>query len=188
MKYVLSVIGMIIFGVIAVILFSKSVTNNNAGSVQVGIEQVHTTDYINDRSKVQYTKYGKIIANEERRTLKIYVSERERVIEVLKGYDELVEVRKSYNNNHESYKTFMYALDKEGFTRKQSTTVENPTGICAKGYTYFYKLSEVGNNITNLWNSSCKSLGGDLGNKGTDIRSLFEKQIPDYNEVVKGVF
>ncbi|MCA9332844.1 hypothetical protein KDA00_03140 [Candidatus Saccharibacteria bacterium] len=186
MKYILSVIGMIIFGIIAVILFTRFATTNNQ-TVQVGFETKHTTDFINNKSKVQYTRYGAIVANEERRTLKIYVSENERVIEILKGYNELVEKRQTFPNNPESYNVFMHALDKEGFTRKKSTKVDNPTGVCANGSTFFYKLSELGNEVTNLWNSSCQPLGGDLGNNGARIRSLFTNQIPNYSEFIRGV-
>jgi hypothetical protein len=187
MKYLLGVLGMIIFGVIAVILFGNAIDNTSNQPVQEGVEVAKVTDYINGNSKVQYTKYGEIVADEERRTLKIYVSENERVIEVLKGYNETIEQRQTYPNNYESYKNFMYALDKEGFTDKKETSVTNPTGVCPNGYTYFYKLSSLGDEITNLWNSSCKPLGGDLGNNGSRIRDLFTKQIPDYSTIVKNV-
>ncbi|MFO0920687.1 MAG: hypothetical protein U0451_03365 [Candidatus Saccharimonadales bacterium] len=189
MRYILGVIGMIVLGIIAVILFGNAVSNNG-GDQPAPSETTQTTktiDHINDKSRVQFTKYGNINSNEDRRTLKIYVSQNERVIEVLDGYTETVRKRQTYSNNYEAYKVFMYALDKAGFTSKKETKVSNPTGICPKGYTYYYKLSEAGNDLSNLWNSSCKPLGGDLGTNGSDIRELFTSQIPDYSEFVQGV-
>jgi hypothetical protein len=187
MKYLLGILGIVVFGIIAVVLFGNAVDKTNDNAPQETTKSVKTTDYINDSSFVQYTKYGQIVSNQERKTMKIKVSQNESVIEILDGYQETVQDRKSYPNNYESYKNFMYALDKLGYTNKKETSVENPTGVCPSGYTYFYKLNDSGNDLTNLWNSSCKLLGGDLGNNGSKIRDLFTKQIPDYSDIVKNV-
>lgn len=186
MKYVLSVVGIIIFGVIAVILFARSVTNTSQ-TTQIGKEQTHTTDYINDNSRVEYIRNGAVVSNEQRRTLKISVTEKERTIEVLKGYDELVEKRETFTNNQNAYYVFMNALDHAGFTREKVTKVSNPVGYCSTGSTYFYILHDLGNQVSSLWNSSCDPLGGNLGNNGNTIRQLFTNQIPNYNKFIQGV-
>jgi hypothetical protein len=187
MKYLLGVVGIIIFGIIAVVLFGNVLDRTSDESVGETKKVVKTTDYINDTSYVQYTKYGEIVSNQNRKTMKISVSQKEAVIEILDGYQETLETKKTYPNNYESYKNFMFALDKLGFTNKKSTDVENPTGVCPNGYTYFYKLNNSGSDVSNLWNSSCKTLGGDLGNNGSKIRELFTNQIPDYSDIVKNV-
>lgn len=185
MRYVLGVIGMIILGIIAFMLFART-TTNQGGNVQTGVKTVVTTDYVNDKSTVSLVQYGEVTANEERRTLKIYVSETERVIQVLEGYEETVQRSQSYSNNREAYESFMKALDFAGFTRKKITGVGN-IDSCPTGSRFVYTLTSEGQEVSSLWNTSCAALAGTLGNNGSLIRSLFKKQIPDYDDVVKGV-
>ncbi len=185
MKYIFSVLGMILFGIIAMILFTRS--TDTGQNTQTGNEAVSTVNFVNDQSRVEYTKNGNIVAEEDYRTLRITVSEKERTIEVLKGYNQAVETRKTYGNDYESYNVFMRALDVAGFTRSKESKVTDPVGTCPKGYRYEYKLKQLSDDVSNLWNNSCQVLNGTLANNGSAIRDLFQKQIPDYEEVVKGV-
>ena len=186
MKYVLSVIGMILLGFIAVILFARNATNTNQ-TAQIGKQQVHTTDYINSESRVEFIQNGSIVSNEKRRTLKISVTQSERVAEVLEGYNESVIKRQTFGNNADSYYVFMNALDHAGFTRQKKTDISNPVGYCASGLTYYYILHNGDEEPSSLWNSSCAPLAGNLGNSGTVVRRLFTDQIPDYSKFIQGV-
>lgn len=186
MKYVLSVLGIIVFGIIAVILFSKN-TAKNTQTQQVGVVNKKITDYINDQTSVELTQHGRVVADEDRRTLRITVSEKERSVEILKGYDQLVETRKTYYNNNDSYNVFMRALDDAGYLREKKSIVTDPTGACPTGKRYEYRLKVIDDQVSSLWNSSCRPLGGTIGGDSSLIRELFKKQIPDYETVVKGV-
>lgn len=186
MRYVLGVIGMIILGVIAVILFARMLTHQS-GQVQVGRVDAKMTDYINDKSEVEFTQYGAVVGNEQFRTLKITVSQNQRKIELLKTYENEVERSESFTNNGDAYNTFMRALSDAGFTRKQVTSITDPTGACPTGMRYSYVLQSEGNDVSNLWNTSCLPLGGSLGNNGALSRQLFQRQIPDYSVFMKGV-
>lgn len=176
---------MIILGVIAVMLFDRTI-NNQSGNIQTGERTVATTDYINDKSDVEFIQYGQVIADEKRRTLKIYVSETERVIQVLDGYEQAIQRTQSYPNNTAAYESFLKALDYSGFTRKKITNVSSESS-CPTGSRFVYVLRNEGQEVSNLWNNSCAPLSGTLGNNGSAIRNLFKKQIPDYNDVVEGV-
>lgn len=186
MRYILGVFGMIILGAIAVMLFART-TTNRGGDVQTGVKTVKTTDYVNDKSVVEFVQYGEVTANEERRTLKIRVSETERVIQILDGYQEMVQKSQSYSNNRAAYESFMKALDFAGFTRKKVVDAGVNEDSCPTGIKYIYKLNNDSQEVSNLWNNSCAPLNGTLGNNGSLIRSLFQKQIPDYSDVVQGV-
>ncbi len=186
MKYVLSVLGIIVFGIIAVILFSRA-TNNNSQNVQVGVKVKQMTDYINDRTKVEFTQYGAVVADENRRTLRISVSENERSIEVLKGYNQQVEKRQTYYNNKDAYNVFIRALDNAGYSREKKTKFTDPTGVCPQGKRFEYKLKDLNDDVSSLWNSTCQPLGGTIGGNTELIRALFRDQVPDYRDVVKGV-
>lgn len=185
MKYILSVLGMIVFGIIAVILFARSADNGQ--NTQVGKQAVKVSDHINNQSKVEYTKYGSLVADEQRRTLRITVTENERTIEILKGYNEMVETRKTYPNNQDSYNVFMRSLDVAGFTREKKSKISDPVGACPSGYRFEYKLKQLNEDVSSLWNNSCQTMEGTLANSGAAIRTIFEKQIPDFKDVLRGV-
>lgn len=185
MRYVLGVIGMIILGIIAVMLFART-TTNQGGNVQTGKKTINVADYANDKSATLYSKYGQVTANEDRRTLNIYVSQSERKIEILDGYEGTVQKTQNYSNNAAAYDSFLKALDFAGFTRERRVEVASEDS-CPTGSKYVYSLTSEGQEVSRLWNNTCTPLGGTLGNNGTLIRSLFQKQIPDYNKFVQGV-
>lgn len=186
MKYVLSVLGMIVFGVIAVILFSKTL-NRTSQTAQQGTTEKNITDYINGKSDVQFTQYGQVVANENRRTLRINVSESQRKIEIIDGYQGTVSSSKTYNNNKEAYDVFMRSINNAGYLKEKKTNVSDPVGVCPNGLRYEYRLNDGANDISVLWNSSCAPQGGTIGGNTSLIRSLFQKQIPDYSTMVQGV-
>ncbi len=186
MRYVLGVIGMIILGVIAVILFGRVITHRNT-QVQVGRVVTNTTDYINDKSEVEFVQYGAVVSDEQRRTLKILVTQNERKILLLKGYEEKVDKMQTFGNNYDSYNVFMRSLNDAGFTRKQFSNVSDPTGLCPTGLRYSYILQSEGKDVSNLWNTSCQPLGGSSGTNGELVRQLFQRQIPDYSSFISGV-
>jgi hypothetical protein len=116
----------------------------------VGHVDANMTDYINDKSEVEFVQYGQVVGNEQYRTLKIYVSQNQRKIELLKTYEGEVERSESFTNNYDAYNSFMRSLSNAGFTRKQVSNMTDPTGLCPTSIRYSYILQNDGKDVSNL--------------------------------------
>jgi hypothetical protein len=185
MKYVLSTLAIMILAVFAVVLLGRN--TNNSQTVQTGEQKVNMTEFINDESRVEFVQYGRVVSNEERRTLRIVVEENSRMIEILKGYQGEIERRETFTNNREAYDVFMNALNDAGFTREKADAPQENSGLCPTGRRFNYELKKNEDTISKLWNTSCSPSRGSFGGNSTLTRQLFQKQIPDYNTVVQGI-
>lgn len=186
MRYVLATLGILVLLIFAVVLFSRTTTDRNQ-TTQEGEKTIVLNDYANDKSKVEYQQYGSVVADENRRTMKIIVSENERTLMILDGYQETPSTTQTLDNNTEAYQVFLKALDNAGFTRKKDSSISDPVGVCPQGVSYAYLLLSDGNEVSKLWNNSCTSKDGTIGGNTSLIRSLFQDQIPNYSKLVQGV-
>jgi len=185
MKYVLSALAIMILAVFAVILLGRN--SQNPQTTQTGTPTVNLVEYSNNESRVIFVQYGRVVSNEERRTLRITVEEDLRVIEVLKGYQGEIERRQTYSNNPDAYDVFLNALNDAGYTRERADAPQENSGLCSNGRRYNYELKKNEETVTKLWNTSCSPARGSFGGNSTLTRQLFQRQIPDYNTVVQGI-
>ena len=183
MRYIVGVLGVIlvIFLFVALIIGrgGDSNTQNKKAVAQL-------VDYADKNSSVSLTTIGKMVGNEDRRAVRVTVTPNERRFEILSGYDESVMSLQTYNNTQEAYSNFLSALGNYGFTKKRATSITDPRGLCPTGQRYVYDLSQDGNHISNLWNTSCND-GSNFAGRGPTIRTLFKQQIPDYDKQTASV-
>lgn len=144
------------------------------------------TDYAEKNSAVSLTTIGRLVGNDEHRAVRITVSANERRIEILGGYEQQVLSSQTYPNNQEAYETLLSALGGQGFTRSKDTDVTDPRAICPTGSRYEYRVTENSEEKSNLWSVSCDKSGNFNGRPST-IRQLFQRQIADYNQQIRGV-
>jgi hypothetical protein len=184
MKYVLGVLGFIILAVIAVVLLATT-TGNRSDGVQEGTKIVNLADYISG-GEVSYTVAGKIVGEEEFKSVRITVSPSERKIQVLSGYSDKVEKEQVYANTGDAFDAFMRSLSNAGYTRERSVKNKDMRGTCPLGRRYTYKLQQGSDKVVDLWSTSCSAKEGTFGGNRTVIRQLFQNQVPEYNKFIRG--
>ena len=183
MKYIIGVLAFILVFFLAVaLLFGRG--NDSATQDNKTIAQM--VDYADKNSSVSLTTIGRMVGNDERRAIRVIVTPNERRLEILSGYDESVTSLQTYPNTQEAYSNFLSALGNFGFNKKRDTSITDPRGLCPTGNRYVYDLSQDGNHISNLWNTSCND-ASNFDGRGPVIRELFKKQIPDYNQQTQSV-
>lgn len=183
----MGVFGVLVLMIFAVLLIARRGPGDVSTSVQTGKKQVILADYEEKPATVILTIRGEVRGDDERRGIRITVSSPERVLEVLRGYNETVESRQTFANNANAYINFLSALEAAGFTREQATVIKDDRGICPLGLRYDYKLQDGSQEVFRFWNTSCSSKQGSFGGNGSLVRRLFENQIPDYRKLTRQV-
>jgi hypothetical protein len=182
MRYIIGILGVILVIFLFVALIFGRGNNTNTQNKAV----THLVDYADKNSSVSLTTVGRLVGNDDRREIRVTVTPNERRLEVLSGYDESVMSLQTYPNTREAYSNFLSALAANGFIKKRDTSITDPRGLCPTGNRYIYDLSEDGNHISNLWNTSCND-GSNFAGRATTIREIFKNQIPDYNKQTQSV-
>jgi hypothetical protein len=179
-------VGIVILLLLLLVVFVFRRDNKPANPAQNTGTVAQLVDYADKNSEVSLTTIGKVVGNEQHRSVRITVSANERRIEILSGYDQQVLSSQTYANNQEAYETFLSALGGQGFTRSKKTSITDPRSVCPTGLHYQYLVTENSEEKSNLWSVSCDKSGSFSGRSGT-IRELFQRQIPDYNQQVRGI-
>jgi hypothetical protein len=182
MRYIVGILGVILVIFLFVALFFGRGNDSNTQNKAV----TQLVDYADKNSSVSLTSVGRLVGNDERREIRVTVTPNERRLEILSGYDESVMSLQTYANTQEAYSNFLSALAANGFTKKRDTSITDPRGLCPTGNRYIYDLSQDGNHISNLWNTSCND-GSSFGGRASTIREIFKNQIPDYNKQTQSV-
>ncbi len=186
MKYVFSVLGIIFVVVLAIVLISRG--GNDSPNGRDTPKVVKTTDQNKEGTSVVFTTQGRLVGEDQRRAIRVVVTQSERRLEILTGYEEAVERSQVYANTPDAYENFLIALDRAGFTRSKEYVPTDERGVCPLGRTFIYQVKEFSQDLKNLWNTSCNSAKqGTFAGAASTIQTLFRRQIPDYEKQVKGV-
>lgn len=182
-------IGLLILGLLFIgILRFIGGGDANEANQPVNEGELVLIDYANTpNSVVSYMVDGEINSEEEHRSIMINVSKDSRTLNVYQGYTGNVIITKSYSNNETAYRQFLYALERSGMDQKKDNPdLENEQGVCPEGNRFTFELEEGGQQIYRAWASSC-SRTGNLEGAVSVLVDLFQKQIPDYNELTQDV-
>lgn len=129
---------------------------------------------------------GPVVANENHRSFEIEVAENVVSMTVYGSYGQRVIEEKSYRNTTESFDTFLSALENERVTDRFGDTDEEDDheeiGVCPRGRRYIVELDSA----VRRWSTSCRNSEGTAGFNMRSIRSLFEDQVPNYRDLVRG--
>lgn len=183
MKYVLGIVAIIFVMLIGILLLT------GGGDEPRSDERVILAEEANKPgASVAFTTQGRLVGQNERRAIRVKISQDERRLEILTGYEEAADRSHVYPNTDAAYETFLVALDQAGFTDEQKTVVEDERGACPLGKRYIYEFKEYSQQIVHLWDTSCGNrAGGTFDGDDSTIRKLFERQIPDYRDRVRDV-
>lgn len=186
MRYILGVFGVIVLLLLIVILIVRGGSNTPTTTGETREKQVVLTDYLDKPATFILNTRGEINADEEHRSIRISVSAAERTVEIMEGYNGTVTTRQTFSNNSNAYQVFLKALDSAGFSREKESSIPDPSGICPLGKLYDYILRDGSQEVMSTWNTSCTKKNGSFGGDGSTVRKLFEAQIPNYSDIVKG--
>lgn len=131
---------------------------------------------------------GPVQADQTHQSLRISVSQRENVIELMNGYEGQVVNRQAFESNSTAFATFLKSLDKVNFSRTVSRSVSSDErGYCPLQNRFIYTIEQNGAEKQRAWTSSCR-IGNYTGNQSM-TRRLFIDQIPSdaFNSVLQGV-
>jgi hypothetical protein len=137
-------------------------------------------------SVVRYTVDGPVVASSDHRRYTIEVTQNVVMMRVYADYGQKVLSEKTYQNNFSAYNTFIRSLEAANATaRYAGTDAEDDIadqGVCPDGRRF---ILELGDDIRR-WTTSCDRKEGTAAGKMTTMRTLFARQIPDFDEMVKG--
>ena len=134
---------------------------------------------------VRYTVDGPVVASAQHRSHTIEVTSSVVMMRVFSDYGQKVVAEKSYANNQASFSNFVFSLERANATSRFEGTDEDDDlsdqGVCPKGKRY---ILEIGDDIRR-WTTSCDRTQGTASGQMTTMRRLFNKQIPDFEALVK---
>jgi hypothetical protein len=141
---------------------------------------------VNSAATAKLIVDGPVVANQEHKSYVIEVSQNVVSMKVYSNYGQKLVSEKSYQNSEEAYETFLSALDQLDVTARLKNT-NNDTdyeeqGVCATGKRYILELD----NDVRRWSTSCSVKQGTAAASMRSVRLLFQKQVVDYRELVRG--
>jgi hypothetical protein len=149
-------------------------------------QQVDLNSYANSEAIVQLTISGPVSADQTHFAEQISVGRSQSTFNLIQGYQGNIKNSKSYQNNQDAFTVFLRALSLIGFTKGNSDPkLSNSNGYCPDGEVYTFQLLEGSDTIQNYWSSSCG--GGTYQGNTTETLTLFERQIPDYDNLTADV-
>jgi hypothetical protein len=189
-RYIVGFLLVAIFVFFGVAIFRSATDNPKTPDPVNTVVRKSLPEYASTDAEVSVTIVGPIIGEAEHRQIRITVSRDVRTLDVIQGYQDRVIRTKSYFNDQSAFDVFLRALNGLGFTSSKTPKVEDEFKACPLGTHYEYELSNTGSADTDvkLWSVSCGlDIGNFAGGPGPTIRTLFQKQIPDYKTLVEGV-
>jgi Na+-transporting methylmalonyl-CoA/oxaloacetate decarboxylase gamma subunit len=160
---------------------ARSIFNTGSSTPTVQVEGIN----VEDVDTVRFIVEGPIVASNDHHSYVIEATSNVVSMTVYSNYGHTVFRQKSYVNNAEAYDSLVQALEKANVTsRIKNTDTEddfNEKGACPAGRRYIIELGDE----ERRWSTSCPTIKGTAGGNMITIRSLFNKQIPDYNDLVK---
>jgi hypothetical protein len=173
MKYFFGFLASLALIILVFVLVLRGFGGNDGGTAKSPL-----TDFASSDAVVRLTVAGRIISEQEHRAYQITVGRSEVRLETLKGYEYETVATKTYENNQESYYTFLRALDLAGFDRGSGEKGnDDERGVCADGHRYVYEVIQGTSEEQRLWSTSCGD-GGTFKGNAAAVRQLFNKQVP----------
>lgn len=189
MRYGLGILGIVVVALIAIVLIVSRPANTTSTSKPVAKAPavVNLLDHDKSDSAVKLTIQGRLVGEEQRRSIRLTVSQSQRTVDVIQGYEGNVIKSETLPNTPAAYSTFLRALNNSGFTRYRKGANSDERGSCPQEYRFIYELNKGSQQIQRLWSSSCGSAEGSYAGSGPRVRDLFERQIPEYDKFITGV-
>ena len=185
MRYIIGfliTVGLIIL--LIVLLFRPG------GGGKVPVTKTPLINYSTTDTVVRETIDQTINAPQNHRTIQITVGRDTTTFELIQGYDGSPLTTTTYPMTESAYSVFLHALQHQGYTLgNDDSALKDERGYCPLGTRYIFEVvNGSGSDIERYWTTSC---GGNAPStfKGntSNIRRLFELQVPDYSQLTANV-
>jgi hypothetical protein len=134
-----------------------------------------------------YRVEGPVVAAVDHRSYIIVVSSNVITMKTFSDYGKVLISEKSYTNTPVAFQSFLSALNNANVTAQARNTSTEFTfedqGVCARGRKFFVDLD------TSIfrWSTSCSAREGNAGFNMGPVSTLFQKQVPDFSDIVRGL-
>lgn len=144
-------------------------------------------DYATGTAAVSMTIDGRVTGEDTHRAIRVTVDRFQRKVDVIGGYSGNIVETHSFANTQTAYDVFLRAINGAGFSTKNTRyKITDDRGKCPLGFRYIFELNDSGDQVSQLWSSSCNGIG-TLGVNSGPLQSLFKAQITDYNKLTTKV-
>jgi len=149
-------------------------------------DTINLLDYATSSTVVRVFVDGPVNADSLHQSYRITVGRDANVIEIMQGYKNEVVSAQTYSNNSDAYANFLRALQLLNFTKgNPDPKLTDMRGFCPNGDRFSYEIEASGREVQHYWNTSCG--GGNFRGSSAQVRSLFQRQIPDFNKLTAGL-
>ncbi len=145
------------------------------------------SDYSTTQTLMRYTIDGPEISEQKHARIRISVSKDQVLYEQIQGYEGKLVNSKAYPNNTQAYATFLRALDLAGYATGNAKISTDERGHCPTGQRLLYEILDGSQTTQRWWSTSCGASQGSFLGKADVIRTLFQRQIPDYGTLTNKV-
>lgn len=185
-RFIVIGVGIFLIAMLMIILFAR---RGDRPEQAVGVNrETSIVDYANTSTTVRFTQAGQINAREDHRVLQITVGQNERTVVIYDGYQGNILKSQSLLNDPDAYRAFLAALQNSGYTKPSIASRNvNPLGACPTGKRYNYDILSGTDVKQSLWSTSCSNIRGTFAGNPSAVRTLFQNQIPGYNNFVQNV-
>ena len=188
MKYIIGGFGVIIVVATFIALIVAFVGRDPIPDDDTAVDdRIVIRELVDEDSEVVYTTSGRIIADEEYRTIRITVSDSQRRFEILRGYNLAVDERVDLPNTSAAYEEFLHALEQAGYGNVVEGESTSEQGKCPTNRRHVYRVILDGEEAIRSWSSPCRGERGNFGGNSRLVERLFQGQIPEYRERIRGL-
>lgn len=180
MRYILGFLGFLALIILVIILIARGSGRDSSLNVAPAPElaEAASTD-----ARFTLTENGPIVAEEEHYRIRITVSRVGRRVEVIRGYGSNVVAQANFDNSEDSFRAFLSALDRNGYTIESRTRFESEAGLCSSGRRFVAESNQFDSEFRRWW-TSCSNFKGSFGGASSAVQRLFTDQIPEYRQFI----
>lgn len=182
MRYIISIIAVIIFVVIAIIIIATS--GSHAPANKPGVNLVN---YNYPGTSVSQTTEGELVGEDQREAVRVTVTQSLVEVDILSGYEENITNTEKFANTPAGYEAFLQGLELAGFIAGRTTTEKYMLGVCPEGQIFTYILKSPTKTVTNYWGTSCDSGDGTFAGNASLVQQLFQMQVSNYQNFTESV-
>jgi hypothetical protein len=180
MKYFLGFLGIVGLVILVIVLIIRGFSGGGSKAPKT---QASLSDYTNTSTLMRFTIEGPVTADQTYHEVRVTVGRDANTIEVVKGYQGEVTQAQTYANNSDAYGNFLRALQLQSYTKgNPDPKLADERGYCPSGNRYVYEIISGSTDVQRFWIGTCG--GGTFKGNSPTIRSLFRRQIPDFDKII----
>lgn len=184
MRYIIGLLLGIGLIVLTFILIFRAFSG---GGNEQETKQLNLMDYANSGAVVRYTIDGQVNAASLHNRIRVTVSKDQVLFEQIQGYEGKLVQTKTYPSDVQAFSTFLRSLQIAGYTNGNKEFDDDERGYCPLGQRYIYEAIDGGDTLQRWWSTSCSTEIGSFKGQASTIRTLFQRQVPEYTNLTRTI-